>query len=93
MVTIRSVSKKRTFKKITLKLGEQLTSHATLNDNVHAPKWHLAYFVPIDGHFGQMFRDIDFTFDLPIIYIYFYIQTGHQLAQNRPDDNYLASEH
>ena len=21
-----------------------------------APKWHLAYFVPIDGHFGQFFE-------------------------------------
>ena len=21
-----------------------------------APKWHLAYFVPIDGHFGQVFE-------------------------------------
>ena len=22
----------------------------------HAPKLHLAYFVPIDGHFGQVFE-------------------------------------
>ena len=24
--------------------------------NVQAPKWHQAYFVPIDGHFGQIVR-------------------------------------
>ena len=24
--------------------------------NFYAPKWHLAYFVPIDGHFGQIGR-------------------------------------
>ena len=23
--------------------------------NVLADKWHMAFFVPIDGHFGQMF--------------------------------------
>ena len=37
--------------------------------NVLAQKWHLAYFVPIDGHFGQIFWDMNFKFVLPIIYI------------------------
>ena len=23
--------------------------------NVHAPKWHMTYVVPIDGHFSQIF--------------------------------------
>ena len=36
------------------KLDEKLPSYAKFN--VHAPKWHLAYFLPIDGHFGQIVR-------------------------------------
>ena len=24
--------------------------------NVHVPKWHLVYFVAIDGHFGHFFE-------------------------------------
>ena len=55
--------------------------------NVHAPKWHLAYFVPIDGHFGQMFWDMDFTFILPIIYINFNIQTNFEV--NRTQISYI----
>ena len=49
---------------------------AELSFNIHAPKWHLAYFVPIDGHFGSKFWDMDFTFVMPIIYINFDIQTN-----------------
>ena len=33
-----------------------------------APMWHLAYFWPIIGNFGQNFEDMDFIFVLPIIY-------------------------
>ena len=36
----------------------------------------VAYFVPIDGHFAQMFRDMDFTFVFPIIHSNFDIQTN-----------------
>ena len=36
--------------------------------NVLAQKWHLTYFVPIDGHFGQMFWDMNFKFVLTLIY-------------------------
>ena len=35
--------------------------------NAHAPTWHLAYFVPIDGHFGEIVRygfQIRFAHDL-----------------------------
>ena len=38
--------------------------------NVYAPKWHLAYLVPIDGHFGQIVR-YGLKNLLPIIYINF----------------------
>ena len=42
--------------------------------DVHVPKWHLAYFVPIDGHFEQigryiLYRYMDFKFVLPSSYI------------------------
>ena len=61
--------------------------------NILAQKWHLTYFVPIDGHFGQMFCDMNFKFVLPFIYINFDIQTkfevnqtkiGHYILQNTP---------
>ena len=42
-----SLQKTSIFMKITSKYDE--------NDRVLAQKWHLAYFVPIDGHFGQVF--------------------------------------
>ena len=44
-------------------------------NNVHAPKWHLADFVPTDGHFGQTFWVMDFKYVLPLIYINFDLQT------------------
>ena len=36
------------------KLDEKLPSYAQVN--VLVPKWQLAYYVPIDGHFGQIVR-------------------------------------
>ena len=46
--------------------------------------WHLAYFVPINGRFGQMFWDINFKFVLPIIYINFdIIQTKFEVNQTQ----------
>ena len=36
------------------KLDEKLPSYVQVN--VLVPKWHLTYFVPIDGHFGQIGR-------------------------------------
>ena len=36
------------------KLDEKLPSYVQVN--VLAPKWHLTYFVPIDGHCGQIGR-------------------------------------
>ena len=36
------------------KLDEKLPSYAKIN--VLVPRWHLAYFVPIDGLFGQIVR-------------------------------------
>ena len=53
--------------------------------NVHAPKWHLAYFVPIDVNFGLFF-----TFVLPIIYISFDIQTNFEV--NRPFFGFKAKK-
>ena len=35
-------------------LDEKWPSYAKFN--VLVPKWHLANFVPIDGHFGQIVR-------------------------------------
>ena len=51
--------------------------------NVLAQKWHLAYFVPIDGYFGQMFSDLNFKFVLPIMYINFDIQTKFEVNQTQ----------
>ena len=50
--------------------------------NVLAQKWHLAYFVTIDGYFGQLFGDMNFKFVLPFIYINLDIQT--RLKSIRP---------
>ena len=61
--------------------------------NVLAQKWHLTFFVPINGHFGQMFWYMNFKFLLPSIYINFEIQTkfevnqtqiGHSIPQKTP---------
>ena len=51
--------------------------------NVLAQKWHLTYFVPIDGHFGQMFLDMNFKFVLPHININFDIQTKFEVNQTQ----------
>ena len=71
------------------KLDEKLPSFAQFN--VLVPKWHLAYFVPIDGHFGQFVR-----YELQICFshhLHFDIQTkfevnqtkiGHYILQNTP---------
>ena len=56
--------------------------------NVHAPKWQLAYFVPINCHFGQIFCDMGFTFVLPIIYINFDIQTNFEVNPSQLDPNW-----
>ena len=52
--------------------------------NVQAQKWHLAYFVPIDGHFGQMFWDMNF------IYINFNIQTKFEVNQTQIGHSILS---
>ena len=44
-----------------------------------APKWQLAYFRPNVGYFGHNFRDIDFKFVLPIIYIKIGEQTKYKV--------------
>ena len=55
-----------------------------------SPKWHLAYFVPIDGHFEQIGR---YGLVLPGSYINIDIQTnfevnqtqiGHSISTNTP---------
>ena len=62
------------------KLDEKCPSYAQVN--VLVPKWHLTYFVPIDGHFGQIVRlDMDFKFVLPGIVIDFDIQTNFEVNQ------------
>ena len=62
-----------------------------------SPKWHMAYLVPIDGHFGQIGRCMDFKFVLPCSYITFDIQTnfevdqiqiGHAIPKNTPKNHY-----
>ena len=40
--------------KNNVKIGRKMTKLCQFN--VLVPKWHLAYFVPIDGHFGQIVR-------------------------------------
>ena len=66
--------------------------------NAHVPKWHLAYFVPIDGHFGQIVR-YGLQFFLPDIYINFDIKTnfkvnqtqvGHFIPKNTPKITKIA---
>ena len=61
------------------KLDEKYPSYAQVN--VLVPKWHLAYFVPIDGHFGQIVRyGLQICF-FPGIYIDFDIQTDFEVNQ------------
>ena len=74
--------KKEHFRKNNVKIGWKWPSYAKFN--VHAPKWHLAYFVPIDDHFGHFFWDMNFKFVLPFIYINFDIQVWSQLDPNWP---------
>ena len=45
---------KQVYRKKMSKLDEKLPSYAQFN--VLVPKCYLAYFVPIDGHFGQFVR-------------------------------------
>ena len=47
------------------------------------PKSGICLFVPIDGHFGQMFWDMNFKFVLPFIYINFDIQTKFEVNQTQ----------
>ena len=42
-----------------------------------------AYFLPIDGHFGQMFWDMNFKFVLADININFDIQTKFKVNQTQ----------
>ena len=50
-----------------------------------APKWHLASFVPIDGHFGQVFEIWTSNLFCPGIYINFDIQTKFEVNQTQID--------
>ena len=59
---------------------------------VHAAKWHLAYLLPIDGHFGQMFSDMDFKFVLPIIQINLDIQTNFKVNRTQ-SGHFLLKNH
>ena len=56
--------------------NDQVYAHLIIN--YHAPKWHMAYFVTIDGHFGQIVR-----YGLKIcfvrIYTNFDIQTNFEV--------------
>ena len=61
-------------------MDEKLPSYAQFN--VHVPKWHLAYFVPTDGHFGQFFR-YGLQFFLPCIYINSDTQTNFEVNQTQ----------
>ena len=64
IVTIRFFFKKNEhIKEKNVKIGLKMTELCLIN--VLAQKWHLTYFVPIDGHFGQMFWDMNFKFVLP----------------------------
>ena len=47
-----------------------------------SPKWHLAYFVPIDGHFGQIGTYI--TFDIQTNFEVNRTQIGHSIPKNTP---------
>ena len=69
--------------------------------NVLAQKWHLTYFVPIYGYFGQIFWDMNFKFVLLRIYINFDIQTkfevnqtqiGHSIPKNTPKTHQSGRE-
>ena len=61
-------------------------------NNFHAPKWHLAYFVPIDGHFGQIgryglqicFAHSYINFDIQTNYEVNQTQIGHSIPKNTP---------
>ena len=53
---------------------------------VRAPKWHLAYFVPIDGHFGQVFEIwtsnlLCLVFTLTLIYKVNQTQIGYSIPK------------
>ena len=51
--------------------------------NVHVQKWHLAYFVPIYGHFGKLL-DMDFkwtNFEVN------QTQIGHSIPKNTPKNH------
>ena len=71
---------KNTHLKNNVKIGWKMTE--LFQFNVQAAKWHLAYFVPIDG---QIFWDMDFKFVLPLIYINFDIKTNFELNWTQID--------
>ena len=50
--------------------------------NVLAQKWHLTYFLPINGHFGHFLR-YELQICLPFIYINFDIQTKFEVYQTQ----------
>ena len=50
--------------------------------NVLVPKWHMTYFVPIDGHIGQIVR-YGLKFVLPSIYINSDIQISFEVNQTQ----------
>ena len=58
--------------------------------NVQAPKRHLAYFVPIDGHFGQIVRyglQIYINFDIKTNFEVNQTQIGHSIPKNTPKNH------
>ena len=57
------------------KLDEKCPSYAQVN--VLVPKWHLAYFVPIDGHFC-----IYINFDVQTNFEVNQIQISHSIPKN-----------
>ena len=69
-----------------VKIGLKMTVMPLCPINVLAQKWHLTYFVPIDG---QMFWDMNFKFVFPSIYIRFDIQTKFEVDQTKTGHSIL----
>ena len=81
IVTTRFVPKKRAYEIKNVKIGWKMTELCQIT--VLPQKWHLTYFVPIDGHFSHIFWDMNFKFVLPYIYINFDIQTKFEVNQTQ----------
>ena len=54
--------------------------------NVHVPKWHLTYFLPIDGHFGQIVMYKCTNFDVQTNFEVNQTQIIHSIPINAPQN-------